>query len=70
MAKIQVPIPDDKLDDNLKKSIKDFLAENPPKGGSIVFIEEFAINDELTEKVIKGLKKQKQNETKEKFQKA
>jgi ABC-type amino acid transport substrate-binding protein len=69
MAKIQVPIPDDKLDNNLKKSIKDFLAENQPKGG-IVFIEEFAINDELTEKVIKGLKKQKQNETKEKFQKA
>jgi hypothetical protein len=49
MNKTKIVIADPKLDDNLKKSIKDYLDKTQPKGG-IIYFEEFALKGTLTEK--------------------
>lgn len=44
MSKITIPIPESKLDSNLKNSIKEYLNSNTPSKGGIIFLDEFAIN--------------------------
>lgn len=58
MNRITIPIPDSKLDSNLKNSIKEYLNSNPPSKGGIIFLEEFAINGgPIEDKICETIKK-------------
>jgi hypothetical protein len=64
---ISIPIPDPLLDKKLMDSIKEYVEKNPipppPDGGSIIYLEEFAINGgEIEDKICESIKrKRKQN---------